>query len=128
MTPLLEELRRHHGPLPEHVGTFAFAALLQEVQLHALDLTGDGRLEQVLTFDRNALGQLQGLGIKLDRTAHKTVILNESGDLLYSNLFQPQSLIALTNPADGFPLSLVTYGAGEYRILQWSDTDQAFIP
>jgi hypothetical protein len=128
MTPLLEELRRHHGPLPEHVGTFAFAALLQEVKLHALDLTGDGRLEQVLTFDRDALGQLQGLGIKLDRTAHKTVILTEAGDLLYSDLFQPQSLIALTNPADGLPLSLVTYGAGEYRIFQWSDTEQAFIP
>ena len=128
MTPLLDELMGHHGPLPEHVGTYAFGALLQEVKLHTLDLTGDGRPEQVLTFDRAALDQLQGLGIKLDRTAHKTVILTEDGKLLYSNLFQPQTLIALTNPADGLPLSLVIHDGSGYRLLQWSDRAQKFRP
>jgi hypothetical protein len=128
MTPLLEEIRRHHGPLPEQVGTYALGALLQEVKLHTLDLTGDGRMEQVLTFDREVLDQLQGLGIKLDRTAHKTVILTEEGQILYSDLFQPQTLVALTNPMDGLPLSLLVHKLGEYGLLEWSATRQDFSP
>jgi hypothetical protein len=128
MTPLLEEIRRHHGPLPEHVGTYAFGALLQEVKLHTLDLTGDGRMEQVLTFDRDVLDQLQGLGIKIDRTAHKTVILTEDGRVLYSDLFQPQTLVALTNPMDGLPLSLLVHKFGGYGLLEWSATSQKFMP
>ena len=61
-------------------------------------------MEQVLTFDREVLDQLQDLGIKIDRTAHKTVVLTEDGQVLYSDLFQPQTLVALTQP-DGWPAS-----------------------
>jgi len=126
--PLLEEVRRHHGPLPEQVGTYAFGALLQEVTLHTLDLTGDGRMEQVLTFDREVLDQLQDLGIKIDRTAHKTVVLTEDGQVLYSDLFQPQTLVALTNPMDGLPLALLVHTFGGYGLLEWSASSQKFIP
>ena len=127
VTPILNEIMRHQGPLPEPVGTYALGAMLQEVQMHTLDLTGDGRLEQVLTFDGAALDQLQGLGIKVDRTAHKTIILTDRQQMLYSDLFQPLTLIALTNPSDGFPLSLVTHRAGGYELLQWSPTGETFI-
>ena len=128
MTPVMNEIRRHQGPLAEHIEPYTFGALLQEVKLHTLDLTGDGHLEQVLTFDRNALEQLQGLGIRLDRTAHKTMILTHDQELIYSDLFQPQTLVALTNPADGLPLSLVVYRPEGYGLLQWSATRRAFIP
>ena len=127
MTPLLDEMMRHQGPLPEHVGTYAFGALLQEVKLHTLDLTGDGQIEQVLTFDQPALDQLQGLGIKLDSTAHKTVILNAEHELIYSDLFQPQTMVALTNPNDGFPIGLVIHRSGGYGLLQWSQASQKFL-
>ncbi len=126
MTPIMDEIRHHHGPLPEQVGTDTFDALLQEVTRHSLDLTGDGQLEQVLTFDPNTLDQLQELGIQLDRTAHKTVILTHNNKLLYSDLFLPQTLIALTNPADGLPLSLVVHRPDGYGLLQWYADQQKF--
>jgi hypothetical protein len=128
MPPLMEEIMRHQSSLPDHVDPHTIGALLQEVQLHAIDLTGDGQLEQVITFDQVALDQLHALGIRLDRTGHKTVMLTQDNQLIYSDLFQPQTLIALTNPEDGLPLSLVVHGTNGYGLFNWSATAQKFVP
>lgn len=128
LPPLMEEILRHNGPLADQGNTYALGSLLQDVHRHTLDLTGDGHQEQVLTFTPAALDQLQRLGISVDRTAHKTVILTHDNQLVYSDLFQPQTLVALTNPEDGFPLSLLVHRSQGYQLLQWSANDSQFGP
>jgi hypothetical protein len=128
LTTVMDEIDRHQGALPEPLSPATVETLLPQVQLHTLDLTGDGRAEQVLTFDPAILNQLQRLGLKLNGTTHKTMILNLDNQLLYSDLFQPHNLIALTNPRHGRPLALVVHGAQGYGLWQWSDTSQGFDP
>jgi hypothetical protein len=96
------------------------------VQSHRMDITGDGRLEQVLTLQSSALDQLQGLGISVNRAAHKTLILDADQGLLYSNLFSPHTVVALTTPGAGQPLGLLVYHSGRYQALSWSAVAQRF--
>ena len=121
ITPIMQEILRHQEPLPE-ADSYALASLLTEIYSHQLDLTGDGKPDQVLTFDPSAVDQLLNLGVRCDRTAHKTVILDDQGTVLYSDLFQPQTLVALTNPAAGGALGLLVYGSFGYRLQMWSGT------
>jgi hypothetical protein len=102
------------------------AEVLATLPHHALDLTGNGQLEQVFTLDGPTLKQLQALGAPLDGLAPKTIILNQQNQLIYSDLFTPQTLIALTNPRQGLPLSLLVYGAGDYTLVPWSATTQRY--
>ena len=96
------------------------------VRQHRLDLTGNGQLEQVLTLMPAALDQLQNLGLPVDRTAHKTLILGPDQRLIYSNLFSPQTVVALTTPGSGSALGLLVHQAGGYRLLAWTETSQRF--
>jgi hypothetical protein len=123
--PIVQHLLYHQGPLAQDIG-FALTALLDQVKLHNMDLTGDGHLEQILTFEEATLDQLQTLGVRPDRSSHKTVILSHDNQLLYSDLFLPQTLIALTNPQDGYPLSLLVLQADHYRLRAWAEDLQRF--
>ncbi len=96
------------------------------VRQHRLDLTGNGQLEQVLTLMPAALDQLHALGLPVDRTAHKTLISGPDQQLIYSNLFIPQTVVALTTPGSGQALGLLVHQAGGYRLLAWTETTQRF--
>jgi hypothetical protein len=123
--PIMEAIRQHQGSLDQNFGV-ALAAVLAQTQLHRMDLTGNGQLEQILTFDNAALDQLQAMGVKLDRSGHKTIVLSHANQMLYSDLFVPQIMVALTNPQHGLPLSLLVLQTDSYRLLTWSSEQQGF--
>ncbi|MGF1570319.1 MAG: hypothetical protein ACFCVD_19980 [Nodosilinea sp.] len=99
------------------------ALVLATVPYYTLDLTGNGQLDQVFTFDDAALQQIGAAG---EGTAPKTIILSADNALIYSDLWIPQTLVALTNPQAGRPLALLVQDEGEYRLLRWSAANQRF--
>ncbi|MGG6239198.1 hypothetical protein ACQ4N7_11225 [Nodosilinea sp. AN01ver1] len=107
-------------PLPTE-----FAGALTNLAQHSLDLTGDGQPERVLTWDDAALAQLAQWRLTVNGSAPKTVILNADNQVVYSDLFAPQSLVALTNPADG-AIALLVHRAGGYELLSWNAATKQF--
>ncbi|WOD39242.1 hypothetical protein [Nodosilinea sp. E11] len=103
-----------------------FAAALANVPQHSLDLTGDGQPERVLTWDEAALTQLKNWRLQVEPTAPKTIILGQDNRVLYNDLFGPQTVVALTNPAIGGPVGLLVYRAGGYELLAWQALEQRF--
>ncbi len=93
---------------------------------HRLDLTGDGQAERVLTWNQAALEQLQGWRVQVETTAPKTIVLGQDNRVLYSDMFVPQALVALTNPATGWPIGLLVHRSGGYDLLAWLATAQRF--
>ncbi len=93
---------------------------------HRLDLTGDGQAERVLTWNQAALAQLQGWRVQVEPTAPKTIVLGQDNRVLYSDLFAPQTLVALTSPATGWPVGLLVYRSGGYDLLAWLAAAQRF--
>ncbi|MBE9158019.1 hypothetical protein IQ265_14465 [Nodosilinea sp. LEGE 06152] len=108
-------------PLPAE-----FARALTNLAQHSLDLTGDGQTERVLTWDDAALAQLTQWQLPVDRSAPKTVILNSDNQVLYSDLFAPQSLVALTNPTLGGSIALLVHRSGSYDLLTWNAATKQF--
>lgn len=106
--------------------TEAFTALLQATTVHRLDLTTDGQPEWVLTLPETTLDQLVALGADPIPQAHKTLIFDAQGTLLYSDLRQAQTLVAFTNPAAAGLVGLVVYDGAGYQVRQWSATAQGF--
>lgn len=102
------------------------AAGLADVAQHSLDLTGDGQPERVLTWDEGALTQLKNQRVPVETTSPKTIILGSDNRLLYSDMFAPQTLVALTNPAGGGSMGLLVYRAGGYELLPWQAAAQQF--
>ncbi|PSN12974.1 hypothetical protein C7293_17870 [filamentous cyanobacterium CCT1] len=107
-------------PLPT-----GFAGALTDLTQHSLDLTGDGQPERVLTWDDDALSRLAQWQLSVDRSSPKTVILNSDNQVIYSDLYAPQSLVALTNPADG-AIALLVHRAGSYELLTWNAATKQF--
>ncbi|MEA5450914.1 hypothetical protein VB780_20210 [Leptolyngbya sp. CCNP1308] len=95
------------------------AAGMANVTQHSLDLTGDGQLERVLTWDGAALTQLQNWRGQVETTSPKTIVLDADNRLLYSDIFAPQTLVALTDPAIDGSVGLLVYRAGSYELLLW---------
>lgn len=93
---------------------------------HSLDLTGDGQAERVLTWNQAALDQLQGWRVQVETTAPKTIVLGQDNRVLYSDMFAPQTLVALTSPAAGWPVGLLVYRSGRYDLLSWLAAAQQF--
>ncbi len=87
---------------------------------HSLDLTGDGQLEQVLTWDAIALADLKSAGITVAGDAPKTVILTSNNAILYSDLLTPQTLVALTSPTPDGAMGLVVHRPTGYDLLTWA--------
>ncbi|HSM80495.1 MAG TPA: hypothetical protein VLS96_02360 [Nodosilinea sp.] len=100
--------------------------VLATLPQHSLDLTGDGQPERVLTWDPAALAQLQDWRVQVDTTAPKTIILSTDNRVLYSDVFAPQTLVALTNPALDGPVGLLVYRAGGYELLAWAAANEQF--
>ncbi|MBW4480926.1 MAG: hypothetical protein KME14_00135 [Tildeniella torsiva UHER 1998/13D] len=99
---------------------------LPTLSQHRLDLTGDGQPERVLTWDDAALVQLQSWGGEVEGTAPKTVIMGQDNRVLYSDLVEPQTLVALTSPNAGEPVGLLVHQAGKYELLIWQSANQRF--
>lgn len=90
--------------------------LLPQLQVHRLDVTGDGQPEQIITLDREALNTLANWQVPCDRTAPKTIILADTGQPLYDDLFSPQTLVALTHPNGTVPLALLIEQNRQYQL------------
>ncbi|MBD2234760.1 hypothetical protein [Phormidium tenue] len=103
-----------------------FEAALASLTQHSIDLTGDGQPERVLTLDNAALVQLQSWGVQVEGTAPKTIIVGQDNRVLYSDLAQTQTLIALTSPNAGQPVELLVHRAEEYELLIWLSATQRF--
>jgi hypothetical protein len=103
-----------------------FEEALSSLAQQSLDLTGDGQLERVLTWDGAALAQLKNLGIQVETSAPKVIILGSDSRVLYSDVFLPQTLMALTTPRGGLPVGLVVHRPGGYELLAWSEATQRF--
>ncbi|MGB3309531.1 MAG: hypothetical protein WBG32_21305 [Nodosilinea sp.] len=108
-------------PLPTE-----FAAALANLAQHSLDLTGNGQPERVLTWNEAALAQLTQWRVSVNGTFPKTMILNSDNQVLYSDLFVPQSLVALTNPTLGRPMGLLVHRAEGYKLLIWNASTEQF--
>jgi hypothetical protein len=102
------------------------ADTLATLPLHRLDLTGDGQPDQVLTVDAAALAQLRGWGVQVVGDQPKSLIFDGGDRLLYSDLFTPQNLVALTNPAMDGAVGLLVYRAGQYDLALWNGASQQF--
>ncbi len=87
---------------------------------HSLDLTGNGQLEQVLTWDAIALAGLKSAGVRVVGDAPKTVILSANNAILYSDLLAPQTLVALTSSTPGGAMGLVVHRPTGYNLLTWA--------
>jgi hypothetical protein len=99
---------------------------LDELSQHSLDLTGNGQLERVLTWNQAALNQLKISGIPVDQNSPKTMILSSDNTVLYSDISASQTLVALTRPALGSPVELLVYRSGGYQLLSWAAAAQRF--
>ena len=73
-----------------------------------------------------ALDQLNSVGVAVEGTAPKIMILSQDGTLLYSDLTMPQSLIGLTNPALGGAVGLLVHRVGQYELATWNAAVQRF--
>lgn len=103
-----------------------FVAALASLTQHNIDLTGDGQLERVLTWDGAALTQLKNWRVQVEPSAVKTIILGADNQVLYSDMFAPQTLVALTNPALGKSVGLLVHQAGRYELRSWQAASQQF--
>ncbi|MBD2109817.1 hypothetical protein [Nodosilinea sp. FACHB-13] len=103
-----------------------FASALASLTQHSIDLTGDGQPERVLTWDETALTQLKNWRVQVEPTAVKTIILSADDRVLYSDMFAPQTVVALTNPTLGGPVGLLVHQAGRYELLSWQAASQQF--
>ncbi len=93
---------------------------------HSLDLTGDGQAERMLTWNQAALDQLKSWRVQVETTAPKTIVLSQDNRVLYSDMFAPQTLVALTSPETGWPVGLLIYRSGGYDLLSWLVATQRF--
>ncbi|HZG38636.1 MAG TPA: hypothetical protein VEZ50_08135 [Nodosilinea sp.] len=103
-----------------------FAGSLAGLSQHSLDLTGDGQLERVLTWDEAAVAQLSQWRVPVAGTFPKTLILSPDQRVIYSDIGAPQTLMALTNPNLGGPLGLLVHRPGGYELLTWNAAAQRF--
>ncbi len=108
------------------LGVQTAPAALPTLSQHRLDLTGDSQPEQVLTWDDTALGHLQSRGVQVEGTAPKTIIMDQDNGVLYSDLVETQTLVALTSPNADQPVGLLVHRAGEYELLIWRSATQRF--
>ena len=92
----------------------------QAPRQHSLDITGDGQLDQVLTWDAIAVADLKGAGVRVVGDAPKTVILSANNAILYSDLLMPQTLVALTAPTPGAAMGLLVHRPTGYDLLTWA--------
>ncbi|PZV04140.1 MAG: hypothetical protein DCF32_12745 [Leptolyngbya sp.] len=99
---------------------------MADVAQHSLDLTDDGQIERVLTWDGAALMQLKNWRTQVETTFPKTIILDADNRLLYSDMFASQTVVALTNPAVGGSVGLLVYRAGGYELLSWQTAERQF--
>ncbi|MFQ4137856.1 hypothetical protein PGN35_016180 [Nodosilinea sp. PGN35] len=102
------------------------ARSLATLAQHSIDLTGNGQLERVLTWDEAALAQLKTWQVQVETTSPKTIILGADNRVLYSDLFAPQTVVALTNPAAGGPVGLLVHRPEGYELLFWLAAEQRF--
>jgi hypothetical protein len=101
-------------PLAPPLAAAELAALLASAPLHTRDMTGNGQPEWLLTLPQGVLDRLATLGVGADRTAPKTLIVNSEGQILYSDLFRPQTLTALTRPQQSQAVALVVRQSDHY--------------
>lgn len=108
------------------VGQPDLAPLLAPARQYSLDVTGDGREDWLVTLPDSTLARLSEMGVGCDRTAPKTLIFNAQGQLLYSDLFSPQALVALTQPNFVQPIALVAEQNSQYGLHLWSAERRQF--
>ncbi|HEY9734768.1 MAG TPA: hypothetical protein V6D06_00750 [Trichocoleus sp.] len=104
----------------------ALQPVLATATLEALDATADGRDDWVLTVQPQELDLLANLGVNVDRTAPKTLIINPEGRLLYSDLLLPQRLLAVTNPVRSRQVALLVEQNDRYTLQLWSPEQRQF--
>ncbi|MBE9111435.1 hypothetical protein IQ273_18685 [Nodosilinea sp. LEGE 07298] len=108
-------------PLPTEL-----AGTLTNLAQHSLDLTGNGQPERVLTWSEAAQAQLAQWQVPVDQSFPKTVIVTSSNQVIYNDLFNPQTVVALTNPTLGGPMGLLVHRAEGYTLLIWNATSNRF--
>jgi len=107
--------------------------LLQEVgqwSVELIDLTGDGQLEAVFTFQPSLLAAssyVTASAQAASQDATRTLIFSAQGQLLYSELSTEASqfLVAIANPGDGTTALLIANGQ-TYGLQRWSAQNQRF--
>ncbi|MEM7065973.1 MAG: hypothetical protein AAF572_22770 [Cyanobacteria bacterium P01_B01_bin.77] len=104
-TRMSETLGRQLGLTPEQT-----LQLYPYLQYITLDLSGDATPEHLF-----AIGH--GLPPEFNLTPGKTLIFSNAGDLLYSDIGQQQSLLALTNNGTERPVTLLIEQAGRYSVV-----------
>jgi hypothetical protein len=56
----------------------------------------------------------------------KIVVLNSTNQVIHSDLFAPQTVVALTNPTLDGPMGLLVHRSGDYELLMWNATTKRF--
>jgi hypothetical protein len=108
-------------------------SLIEEVgqwTVGLIDLTGDGQLEAVFTFQPSLLSGSSYVTASTqaaNQDATRTLIFSAQGQLIYSELSAEaaQFLVAIANPGDG-TAALLTGNGQTYRLLRWSAQNQRF--
>ncbi|MBE9065791.1 hypothetical protein IQ260_03895 [Leptolyngbya cf. ectocarpi LEGE 11479] len=95
----------HLGLAPEQT-----SQLYPYLQHTTSDLSGDASPEHLFTIGR-------GIPPEFNLTPGKTMIFSTAGDLLYSDIGQQQSLLALTNKDTEHPATLLVEQAGRYSVV-----------
>jgi hypothetical protein len=80
----------------------------------------------VLTWSEAAQAQLAQWQVPVDQSFPKTVIVTSSNQVIYNDLFNPQTVVALTNPTLGGPMGLLVHRAEGYTLLIWNATSNRF--
>jgi hypothetical protein len=80
----------------------------------------------LITWNEAVVNQLRLWGVPIEGAAPKTMILSQDNNILYSDMFAPQSLLGMTNPATGGAVGLLVYRAGQYDLSVWNEIIQRF--
>lgn len=104
-TLMADTLSHQLGLTPEQT-----VQLYPYLQYTRLDLMGDSTTEHLFSIG-------QSLPPAFNLTPGKTIIFSSAGNLLYSDINQPQSLLALTDKSTERPVTLLVEQAGRYSLI-----------
>ncbi|MBT9316935.1 hypothetical protein [Leptothoe spongobia] len=106
LDPLIpQEISQHLGLSSEQM-----TQLYPHLHYASLNLVGDGATEHLFTISH-------GLPSELALTPGKTIIFSNTGEILYSDIRQEQSLVALTDGGSGQSTMLLVEQPGRYDLI-----------
>ncbi|MBE9080181.1 hypothetical protein IQ241_23315 [Romeria aff. gracilis LEGE 07310] len=100
-----------YGRLVELLGESAIAPAAQ-IQTYPLDMTGDGQPEMLLSLDSRDFPE----AFPTPTSQPRTLIFTLSGNLLYDDLTQPQTVIGFSQPLPTSPAALLLQQEAGYSL------------